>query len=622
MFHKRYAERLARWSLAAPFLLASTSIAQAQTSVLATSVDKLEAPSTTPEFFGISALAAHGEWMVVGNPIGDDHFVTVYHLEGSDWIAYQDLFASDDGMLEGAENFGVSVDIEDDVIVVGGYVRNFDGEGNLVPSLGGAYIFRLDGGLWTEEAKLVPTGVSNLEELGYGASVSYSNGIAAVGSVETTWDDGAVFVFADAAGNWTHSQTIYKPVAIPGDTFAHSLAQDNTRLVVGNPYWDGSNDSGTVLVYDYQPAPTDTWVNVAQLLSDGSGDKEEFGVDVDVWGETIVVGSSQEELISGKRGAAYVFARDTSGNWGKQGVLAPSVLSPPVSGPLQFGTSVSIHERIVLVGASNELTGFGAAALFYYGDGSWNIGGRIGNPDSQADHHFGTEVAVSEEGAFVTAPWDNEFGTDAGAAYFADLTYSCYGTQATIIGTDGNDTITGTLGNDIIVGLDGEDTITGLWGIDVICGGSGADELWGGLHDDLVFGESDNDTIYGVDDGDILWGGSGDDVLDGGGATDEIHGGPGADIIICGGGHDEAWGDAGDDDIYGDEGDDTVYGGDGHDWIEGGAGSDTLRGDRGADSLYGEAGPDALDGGSGSDRCDGGTELDTGASCESSVAIP
>jgi Ca2+-binding RTX toxin-like protein len=74
----------------------------------------------------------------------------------------------------------------------------------------------------------------------------------------------------------------------------------------------------------------------------------------------------------------------------------------------------------------------------------------------------------------------------------------CDGEQATIVGTDGNDTLNGTSGDDVIAGLDGNDTIDGMGGNDTICGNDGNDTIGQGPSPDgtdAVFGGPGTDTV-------------------------------------------------------------------------------------------------------------------------------
>jgi hypothetical protein len=217
------------------------------------------------------------------------------------------------------------------------------------------------------------------------------------------------------------------------------------------------------------------------------------------------------------------------------------------------------------------------------------------------------------------------------------VTLTCNGLPATIVGTDGPDTIHGTDGDDVIVGLGGRDVIYGYGGNDTICagpgpdrvdggsgndtifGGEGDDVLLGGPGDDTIHGEGGNDTIRGGPGNDTIYGGDGDDTIHGdggrdtiwgGGGNDTIHGGPGGDVIDGGPGDDTIFGDGGNDRIRGGPGNDTIEGGPGNDTIRGGAGDDTLRGGDGDDLVRGGSGDDQLFGGDGDDRLYGDTGND------------
>ncbi|MEM7718013.1 MAG: hypothetical protein AAF222_02325, partial [Pseudomonadota bacterium] len=137
-------------------------------------------------------------------------------------------------------------------------------------------------------------------------------------------------------------------------------------------------------------------------------------------------------------------------------------------------------------------------------------------------------------------------------------------------------------------------------------GTSGNDSFWTTGHDDVVYGLDGNDTIGGDAGDDRVDGGAGNDDLHGNDGNDTLYGGSGNDTVFAHTGDDEVYGDAGNDVLYGIEGDDTVYGGSGNDTVYGGGENDLLYGDLGGDLVYGEDGSDTLSGGSGSDTLHGG----------------
>ncbi|MBU1494158.1 MAG: SpoIID/LytB domain-containing protein [Actinobacteria bacterium] len=171
----------------------------------------------------------------------------------------------------------------------------------------------------------------------------------------------------------------------------------------------------------------------------------------------------------------------------------------------------------------------------------------------------------------------------AASASSATPRRTCFGIEATIVGTSGNDVLVGTKKRDVIHGLGGDDVIRGGDGNDIICGGYGNDLIVGNQGDDLIRASSGDDIIRGGSGDDRVWAGSGSDRVLGGGGGDTIYGGTGADSLAGGGGTDRLRGDSGNDDL------------------RGGAGRDILMGSGDNDELTGDGGADSIDGGPGND---------------------
>jgi hypothetical protein len=114
----------------------------------------------------------------------------------------------------------------------------------------------------------------------------------------------------------------------------------------------------------------------------------------------------------------------------------------------------------------------------------------------------------------------------AAPAALAQTAITCYGFNASIVGTPRSDDIIGTPGRDVIVTLGGGDRVYALDGDDIICGGP-------------------NETAIIAGDGnDLLSGGNGRDLLEGGNGDDRIDGGAGNDTLFGEDGDDRLFGDA------------------------------------------------------------------------------
>jgi RTX calcium-binding nonapeptide repeat (4 copies)/WD40-like Beta Propeller Repeat len=73
----------------------------------------------------------------------------------------------------------------------------------------------------------------------------------------------------------------------------------------------------------------------------------------------------------------------------------------------------------------------------------------------------------------------------------------CNEKQATVVGTNLDDSITGTQGRDVISARRGDDLIKGLGGNDVLCGGQGRDRIEAGHGRDLILAGSETDRCDG-----------------------------------------------------------------------------------------------------------------------------
>ena len=106
----------------------------------------------------------------------------------------------------------------------------------------------------------------------------------------TIWNEQAKLTASDGAAN----DEFGGKVAISGDTIAICARQDD----------DNGNNSGSVYVYKRSGT---TWNEVGKITpSDGSGN-DQFGKDVAISGNNVVVGSHKDADNGADSGSAYVF---------------------------------------------------------------------------------------------------------------------------------------------------------------------------------------------------------------------------------------------------------------------------------------------------------------------------
>ncbi|NLW71629.1 MAG: integrin, partial [Chloroflexi bacterium] len=368
--------------------------------------------------------------------------------------------------------FGVSVAILGDTIVVGASGEDSNGDNgnqqnNSAHEAGAAYVFTRDGqGNWSQQAYLKASN-PDVEDY-FGCSVAISGDTIVVGASgedsnatgvngnqqnNNAEDAGAAYVFTrDGQGNWSQQAYLKASNTDRGDWFGCSVAISGDAIVVGAS--EKANRAGAAYVFTRDGQGN--WSQQAYLKASNADVYDQFGDSVAISGDTIVVGAYQEASsatgVNGNQqnnsaseaGAAYVFTRDSQGNWSQQAYLKAS----NTDAHDYFGESVAISGDTIVVGASAEAsnaTGVngeqhdnskywaGAAYVFTRDDqGNWSQQAYLKASNTDERDKFGDSVTISGD-TIVVGAWgesssatgvnngqDNNNATWAGAAYVYD----------------------------------------------------------------------------------------------------------------------------------------------------------------------------------------------------------
>ena len=177
--------------------------------------------------------------------------------------------------------------------------------------------------------------------------------------------------------------------------------------------------SAVVLPHDTE---AESLNEVKKLTASDAQAQDKFGSSVAVSGDTAVVGAGAEDAGGTDAGAVYVLERNAggTGNWGEVKKLTASDAE---AGDI-FGVSVAVSGDTVVVGAVYDDDGgtdAGAAYVFQRNEGgvdNWGEVQKVTASDAQADDQFGISVAVSGDTAVVGATFFLRFGgSNVGAAY-------------------------------------------------------------------------------------------------------------------------------------------------------------------------------------------------------------
>ncbi len=214
------------------------------------------------------------------------------------WEFQQKIYA-DDG--ESADNFGKSVAISGDYIVVGADNEDFGS--------GSAYVFKLNDTSWTQVAKL--EGDDSLNDY-FAHSVDIDGDFIAVGAWQSNSPEsnmGGVFVFQNNAGTWQFVTKLVADDAQIDDALGYSVAISGNTIVAGAHGCDNNKGAAYVFVFD----GTD-WSQQAKLQASDAGYDDYFGKNVSISGDYVIAGAQRNDIAKSDEGAAYLFVR-TGNNW-------------------------------------------------------------------------------------------------------------------------------------------------------------------------------------------------------------------------------------------------------------------------------------------------------------------
>jgi len=272
----------------------------------------------------------------------------------------------------------------------------------------------------------------------FGLDVSVDGDTIVIGARYAEGNRGAIYVFyrhEGGADNWGQIKKLTASDGAAGDVFGSRVSLDGDTLVAGAPWADvdGRSDQGKAYVFYRNWGGANTWGQVVKLTADDGTAGDQFGNQVSLSGDTLVV-SAPHAAASGNNnvGTAYVFFRDQDGanTWGQVEKLIPADGSEDDN----FGVSVSISGDTVAVGARyadvNGNDDQGATYVFYRDQGgpsNWGQVVKLTASDGEAGDWFGQSVSVSGNTVVVGAAHANIDGNvDQGAAYVYHLTYQSW----------------------------------------------------------------------------------------------------------------------------------------------------------------------------------------------------
>lgn len=354
-----------------------------------------DSPERNPsDQYGFS-VASTADTIVIGSPNqsydGNGLFwqnnagaVYVWVKGSSGWTLQQKLSAQD-GSLDGnilrevGDNFGYSVAISGDTLVVGIPNRSTDATGKTAMTNAGAImVFKRRNGVWTKYGNMIQ-GSDTAAGDTFGDVIDFDGKTIAVGvplhSLDSTGANslshaGAVYLFTDSGTAFTQEAKI-TPTGTnarnANDNFGYSISIKDSLLIVGSPYhsYDDSgqnftNQAGAAWIFTKS---SNIWTQMDKIsdFTQRRSTTDAFGSTSYVFSDTyLVVGAPgfsydyNMRNYASNAGAVYVFTRNGSAFTYMQ-MLTPIGTNMRNAGDA-FGTEVAISGKTIV--ASSPLCSF------------------------------------------------------------------------------------------------------------------------------------------------------------------------------------------------------------------------------------------------------------------------
>ena len=366
------------------------------------------------------------------------------------WTEKQKLVALDRDI---EDQFGYAVAIYNNYAVVGAWAEDHDENGNNSMSLAGsAYIFkRNSSGKWNQIQKIVASDRFGADQ--FGSSVAIYGDYIVVGTYREDEDEsgtntlseaGSIYIYQKQSnGNWVEVQKVTPSDRGAGDRFGWSLAISEEQIIVGAYREDedlsGSNTmSNAGAAYIFEKNTNGLWVESQKIIASDRNSEDQFARSVDIDKNIVVVGAltdDEDETNSNflnASGSAYIFEKNQSGNW----IEVQKIVANDRSDNDFFGVGVAISHENILVGSMSRKNSNGVDSVYNAGaayffkknnSGIWEEISKKVASDRDVEDLYGQNVALYNNTALISAKWEDEdyLGVNtlnrSGSAYLLDF---------------------------------------------------------------------------------------------------------------------------------------------------------------------------------------------------------
>ncbi|MCX7554876.1 hypothetical protein OS175_13430 [Marinicella sp. S1101] len=373
--------------------------------------------------------------------------------------------------------FGVSMDIEHEISVIGAMYHTHSGE----TDAGAAYVFEKNAeNVWQETAFLTASDAAGSDTFGRSTAISGNTILIGSSFGQTTINEnhGKAYVFEKINDNWIETQIIDYTGDQLFPMFGQVVDMNDQFLIIAAP--SENNDFGISrgVVYVYTKT-NNLWTFSQKLMPVEPSAGGDFGDVISLNNNLLVISSYLEQTEDGiQRGAVYIYSLDEKDTWqldqrikpesesnqytysgiatsGGQVILRRSIRDNPsdstffldvyskVNDIWQTTSSISPPNNEYIDGSILGLNSYGNNLLVsavidpdespefivvhHYGQtaGQWQYKNSFLPSDPKADSGFGFGFAytVSETDVLIGSYSENSIADESGAAYAYDIDF-------------------------------------------------------------------------------------------------------------------------------------------------------------------------------------------------------
>ena len=186
---------------------------------------------------------------------------------------------------ESSISSGPLLQVHENTAIVGAH-----GKDEVGTDSGAAYVFVRNGAIWTQQAKLTHRDAVPGDLFGFAVSVYGDDAIIGAHQSDAAGpDSGAAYLFRRNGGRWTQDLQLLPNDIGVGDEFGYSVNMTKGAAIIGAPKEDRNlDDMGAAYIF---VETRNTWVQQAKLSAADSEGGDEFGSAVAIHEDTAIVGA-------------------------------------------------------------------------------------------------------------------------------------------------------------------------------------------------------------------------------------------------------------------------------------------------------------------------------------------